>query len=136
MTPEDLATVDQSWTHLRHYRGDLLAGLTRRFDGVAASTFPAERRAAWLLAAVEELVELLSAPSRLADRARDLGETWPDPLAAPCFEIEGRAWMGAACECAPNWTEHTEASWRQAWLLLSEVLAAETLSPFRDHPPQ
>jgi hypothetical protein len=89
-------------------------------------------RARWLLSAVEQLVDLLPAPSLLADRARDLGATWPDPCTAPCFAIEGSAWMGAARDCAPTWTESTEAAWRQAWFLLSDVLAAETLSPFTD----
>jgi hypothetical protein len=94
----------------------------------------AARRAGWLLSAVEDLVGLLPAPSRLAARARELGDTWPDPLNAPSFGVEGIAWMQAADDCLPTWTARTEAAWRQAWLLLSEVLAAETLSPFSDRP--
>ena len=89
-------------------------------------------RAEWLLCAVEALVGLLSAPSRLAACARDVGKTWPDPCTAPSFGVEGRAWMGAARECLAGWSDRTEAAWCQAWLLLSEVLAAEALSPFCD----
>jgi hypothetical protein len=134
MTPDDLTTVQRTWSQLRRRRDALVAALTRRFDAVGPSPIAPPIRARWLVGAVEELVGLLSAPSDLATRARDLGETWPDPLTAPCFGIEGRAWMGAAGECLPTWSAHTEAAWRQAWLLLSDVLAAETLSPFADPP--
>ena len=67
--------------------------------------------------------------------ARALGETWPDPLVAPCFATEGRAWLGAAAECQPSWSPSFETAWRQAWLLLSDVLAAESLSPFQSPNP-
>ncbi len=134
MSPDDLTTVQRSWSELRRGRDPLLAALTRCFEAAPISSLPADVRAAWLLDAVEELVGLLSAPSRLAERARVLGETWPDPLIAPSFAIEGRAWMGAACECLPTWSDRTEVAWRQAWLLLSDVLAAESLSPFADDP--
>ena len=133
VTPDDLVTVERSWCELRAQRGPLLAALARRFEDAAPSPDAAEVRAEWLLAAVEELVGLLTAPSRLATRARDIGETWPDPLTAPCFGVEGRAWMGAARECLPTWTDRAEAAWCQAWLLLSDVLAAEALSPFCDN---
>ena len=134
MSPDDLTTVQRSWSELRRGRDPLLAALTRCLDAAPISSLPADVRAAWLLDAVEELVGLLSAPSRLAERARVLGETWPDPLIAPSFATEGRAWMGAARECLPTWSERTEVAWRQAWLLLSDVLAAESLSPFADDP--
>ena len=42
--------------------------------------------------------------------------------------------MDAARECLPSWSDRTEAAWRQAWLLLTEALAAETMSPFADGP--
>jgi hypothetical protein len=132
LTPDDVSTVQRSWAELRRERAAILAGLTRRFEAVAASPTAAAGRAVWLVSAVEDLVGLLSAPSRLAACARDLGETWPDPLKAPSFAVEGVAWMRAADDCLATWTERTEAAWRQAWLLLSEVLAAETLSPFSD----
>jgi hypothetical protein len=132
MTPDDLSIVERCWAELRCRRAPLLAGLTRRFEAAAPSPIPPAVRAGWLVGAVDELVGLLSAPSRLAARARRLGETWPDPLAAPSFGIDGRAWMAAAGECLPNWSERTEAAWRQAWHLLSDVLATETLSPFTD----
>ena len=132
MTPDDLVTVERSWSELRTRRAPLLAALTRRFEAVAPPAMPAGRRAEWLLCAVEALVGLLSAPSRLAACARDVGKTWPDPRTAPSFGVEGRAWMGAARECLAGWSDRTEAAWCQAWLLLSEVLAAEALSPFCD----
>jgi hypothetical protein len=134
MSPDDLSAVQRSWSELRLRRDPLVAALTRRFEAAPTSSLAASVRAAWLLDAVEELVGLLSAPSRLAERARVLGETWPDPLIAPSFTIEGRAWMGAACECLPTWSDRIESAWRQAWLLLSDVLAAESLSPFADDP--
>jgi DNA-binding SARP family transcriptional activator len=138
VTPDDLAAVERSWSELRTRRAALLAALTaltERFEVAPPSPMGPAVRAQWLLGAVEELVELLPAPSRLAARARDLGETWPDPLTAPCFGVEGRAWMGAARECLPTWTDRTEVAWCQAWLLLSDVLAAEALSPFADERP-
>ena len=134
MSPDDLSAVQRSWSELRLRRDPLAAALSRRFEEAPISSLAANVRAAWLLDAVQELVGLLSAPSRLAERARILGETWPDPLIAPSYAIEGRAWMGAAYECLPTWSERTEGAWRQAWLLLSDVLAAESLSPFADDP--
>jgi hypothetical protein len=132
VTPDDLSTVERCWAELRRRRAPLLAGLTRRFEAAAPSPIPPAVRAGWLVCAVDELVCLLSAPSRLAARARSLGETWPDPLAAPSFDVDGRAWMRAAGECLPSWSARTEAAWRQAWHLLSDVLAVEALSPFTD----
>jgi len=132
VTPEDLVAVERSWSELRTLRAPLLAALTRRFDEVPPPAMAAGLRAEWLLCAVEALVGLLSAPSRLAACARDVGETWPDPRTAPSFGVEGRAWMAAGRECLASWSDRTEAAWCQAWLLLSEVLAAEALSPFCD----
>jgi hypothetical protein len=134
MTPEDLFVVDVSWSHLRRERQPLLAGLTQRFEALDPSPIPAAVRAVWLVDAVEELVVLLSTPSRLAAQARLLGETWPDPCSAPSFAVEGQAWMDAARECLATWTDSTDDAWRQAWLLLSDVLAVEALSPFGDAP--
>ena len=134
MTPEDLTAVQRSWAQLSLLIAPLHAELTRRFEAAEPSAIPAATRAEWLLSAVGELVGLLAAPSRLADRACVLGETWPDPCTAPSFAVEGRAWLGAARRCLPTWSPATEAAWRQAWLLLSDVLAAETLSPFTDDP--
>jgi hypothetical protein len=132
LTPDDVRTVQRSWSELHSRCPQLLAGLTRRFEHVGPMAVPAAQRAVWLCEAVQQLVGLLPVPSRLADRARDIAGAWPDPLTAPSFAIDGRAWMGAAAECARTWTNETDAAWRQAWLLLSDVLAAETLSPFAD----
>lgn len=134
MTPDDVSTVQRSWSELRDRRAALVAALTDRFDASEPSPILAVIRAEWLTDAVGELVDLLTAPGPLAARARALGETWPDPLTAPSFGVEGRAWLGAAGECLPTWSEGTETAWRQAWLLLSDVLAAGALSPFTDVP--
>jgi hypothetical protein len=132
MTPEDVAAVQRSWAELRAQRATLDRALTRQFKRTATSPVPASTRADWLLRAVAELVDLLPTPSRLADRARELGQTWPDPLIAPSFATEGRVWLAAAAECQPSWSPSVETAWRQAWLLLSDVLAAEALSPFEN----
>lgn len=136
MTPEDVAAVQRSWAELRDLRPEFDGALARRFEAAgpppdaACAPVPAGHRAAWMLRATSELVGLLAAPSRLADRARALGETWPDPCVAPSFDVEGRAWLAAAAETHPAWSPAVETAWRQAWLLLSDVLAAEALSPF------
>ena len=132
MTPEDLSAVQRSWSEISRVRTAVHASLTRQFVTSACSSMEADDRARWLFTAVEDLIGLLSAPSRLASRARDLGTTWPDPCTAPSFAIDGRAWMCAADECVAIWSDELEASWCQAWLLLSDVLAAEALSPFTD----
>ena len=130
MSPDDLAAVLRSWAELACQRTALLDALTREFGVTAPEPIAPAERAQWLFDAVEALVSLLPAPSRLETKARAIGETWPDPLTAPSFRIEGRAWLDAAAACLPDWTEHRSEAWRQAWLLLSDVLAAEALSPF------
>lgn len=135
MTPEDLMIVQDSWGEFFEHCSPISAALASQFQAVAGSPSAAEQRADWLFSAVEQLVGLLSAPSSLAEAARAVGETWPDPQTTPTFAIEGRAWMTAAGTCLTTWSARTEAAWRQAWFLLSEVLAAETLSPFADRPP-
>jgi len=134
MTSDDLATVQRSWTLLRPRRAALLDALTRRFEVLGPPSFDPATRARWLLDVVEELVELLTTPSVLASRASALGATWPDPHTAPSFGAEGRAWLDAAEVCQPGWSKETALAWKQAWLLLSDVLAAEALSPFADDP--
>jgi hypothetical protein len=134
MTPQDLGIVESSWSELRLRRAALVAALAARFQPVTTARFPATVRAVWLFDAVGELVRHLSAPSRLAADARVFGETWPDPCTAPSFAVEGRAWLAAAAECLPTWTPAADTAWRQAWLLLSDSLAAEALSPFAADP--
>ena len=57
-------------------------------------------------------------------------EKLPQPSSAPTFVLDGTAWMIAAREVSAGWSDCLERSWRQAWLLLSEVLANESLPPF------
>ena len=132
MTPDDLATVQRSWTDVRSRQADLTAALTERFEAAGTATIDAATRARWLFAAVEQLVGLLPVPSALATHARSVGASWPDPHTAPSFATEGRAWLDAAAACSPAWSDATAQAWKQAWLLLSDVLAAESLSPFAD----
>src|SRR5262245_28289879 len=129
VSPEDLCTVDRSWAELRYRQGELVARLESTFRS-AGATDAAAARARWLVYAVGELVDLLAAPSRLGERARLLAASWPLPGTAPTFDVEGQAWMRAAEAVGPSWTDGTEQAWRHAWLLLSDVLADETLSPF------
>jgi hypothetical protein len=134
MTPDDLLTVQRSWTQLRLRRTRLVAALTCLFAAVDTPPIPPSTRAAWLYGAVDGLVGLLAAPSRLATQARSIGASWPDPLTAPSFAVDGRAWLAAAAECLPDWSDRTGAAWKEAWFLLSDVLATEALSPFAGHP--
>lgn len=129
MSPEDLATVADSWAQLRLRREELTDRLATSYV-CNCSHEAAHRRASWLVGAVAELVDLLTAPSQLAIRARELAEHLPEPGSAPTFLLDGNAWMTAARETSPAWTDFTEHAWRQAWLLLSDVLANESLSPF------
>jgi hypothetical protein len=133
VSPDDLAAVDRSWAQLRRRRAELVEHLETSFSA-AGSPEVAAPRARWLVEAVAELVGLLTAPSRLGGRARRLAETWPVAGTAPCFGVEGQAWMRAARDVGPGWTHRTEDAWRHAWLLLSDVLAEEALSPFATHP--
>jgi hypothetical protein len=129
MSPEELAAVDQSWADLRRRRPELLAHLEASFV-LADHPDLAAARARWLVDAVSGLVGLLPAPSRLGDRARRLASRFPVAGTTPSFAVEGQAWMRAARDVWPDWTDETERAWHHAWLLLSDVLAAESLSPF------
>jgi hypothetical protein len=129
MSPEDLTDVGESWAELRAHRVDLIDRLVDSYGAVVPAE-AAEQRARWLVDAVAELIDLLGTPSRLADRARQLAQTSPAPGSAPTFLLDGNAWMSAAADACPTWTRCSEHAWRQAWLLLSDVLANESLSPF------
>src|SRR4051794_35064471 len=132
MTAIDLLLVKRSWAQLRRRRPQLIAALVARFTAVDRSTIPPATRAVWLYDAVEALVGLVAAPSALAVQARRLGATWPDPLTAPSYHVDGRAWLAAAAECLTDWGEDTALAWKEAWFLLADVLATEALSPFTD----
>ena len=132
MSPEELATVERSWSDLRRRKSDVLEHVASSLDGIDDEG-PSELsrdRARWLTAAVGELVGLLSCPSRLASRARELAQSWPVADTMPCFAVEGRAWMAAVHDVGAESNEHVETAWHHAWLLLSEELADEALSPF------
>jgi hypothetical protein len=134
VSPDDLAAVDRSWAGLQEQREPLVAELEASFAAVEPSGL-ARPCARWLVDAVDELVGLLTAPSRLGERARQLAETWPVTGRAPTFAVEGRAWMDAASEVCPSWSSQIELAWQRAWLLLSEELAEESLSPFAPQEP-
>jgi hypothetical protein len=134
MTPNDVAVVDGSWAQLRLRRDDLIDRLAVAFSAVRPPA-TALRRACWLVDSVAELVDLLTAPSQLGRRARQLFTTWPDPGSSPSFRIDGQAWISAARDVSPIWTLGAEHAWRHAWLLLSDVLSEEALSPFARSSP-
>jgi hypothetical protein len=129
MSPEDLAAVVDSWAELQ-LRREALADRLAASYGAVLSPHTADQRARWLVNAVAELAGLLTAPSQLAARAREVAETLPQPSSTPTFVLDGNAWMIAAREVSASWSNCLEHAWRQAWLLLSEVLAIESLSPF------
>ena len=119
----------ETWAELQHHRSAIADRLAASYGAVIVPDV-AERRARWLVDAVSELVNLLTAPSQLADRARELAQTLPAAGTAPTFHLDGNAWMSAARDISPAWTDDCEHAWRRAWLLLSDVLANESLSPF------
>ena len=90
-------------------------------------------RARWLIDSVTELVGLLRAPSELAAAARRRAEMFPCEGPAPTFAVDGRAFLRAAA-IGPTWSPRNDRAWRQAWLLLADVLAEQSLSPFADPP--
>ena len=129
MTPEDLTIVAESWAGIKPRQDEMADRLALSYGAVCPPA-EAEMRARWLVAAVAELVDLLTAPSQLAVRARELAESLPDPGTTPTFLLDGNAWMSAASSVCPTWSDESGRAWRQAWLLLSDVLAIEALSPF------
>jgi hypothetical protein len=131
--PEDIATVERSVAELCRQGPALHDHLEASFRA-ASATGDAAHRARWLVNAVAELAALLAVPSRLEVCARGIAQTVPEGGPAPTFGVEGRAWMQAARDLCPNWSESTEAAWHHAWLLLSNVLDNESLSPFADPP--
>jgi hypothetical protein len=129
MSPEELAIVCRSWTELQLMPDEIAA---RVAESYATTLDPsgAEKRARWLVAAVTELVGLLTSPSQLAERARQLAQSLPASTVAPTFKLDGTAWMRAASSVSQSWGPSSEHAWRRAWLLLSDALANESLSPF------
>ena len=129
MTPDDLDTVQRSWTHLREHRTSFLdrlaVALAGRLDAAAAAG-----HARRLVDATDELIDLLATPSHLARRAHEIVSSWVPGAAAPDLDIDGAAWLSAAAEVSPTWSGEDVAAWRRAWLLLGDVVAAETLAPF------
>lgn len=130
MSPDDLATVRCSWAALVPAAPQLVEVLADVLANDVDVVEEAQPRAHRLVEAVAELVDLLATPSRLGQRARQLAESWPDGSPSPSFRVDGQAWIAAATFCDPRWTAGTEQAWRQAWLLLAEELAEDSLSPF------
>jgi hypothetical protein len=130
VSPDDLATVRCSWAALAPAGPQLIEVLGDVLANDVDVVEEAQPRARRLVEAVAQLVDLLATPSRLGQRARQLAERWPDGSPSPSFRVDGQAWIAAATFCDPCWTACTEQAWRQAWLLLSEVLAEDALSPF------
>jgi hypothetical protein len=133
MTPDDLAAVHRSWTQLRAQRAEFQGRLE---DVFATRLHPdtSAARARHLIEAADELVGLLATPSRMAMRARAAAASWGPVAGPPDIDGDGAAWLQAASEVCSMWSSDDEVAWRRAWLLLGEVVAAETLAPFTDPP--
>ena len=130
MTPDDVLVVERSWAQLRLRRDDLVDRLAVSFSAVRPPA-TAHRRACWLVDSVAELVDLLTAPSQLGRRARQLVR---DMAGSGLVAELPRRRTGVdqlrpatSAQRGPISAEH---AWRHAWLLLSDVLAEEALSPF------
>jgi len=134
MSPEQLALVCESWADLRTRCDSITDRLAQSYSTVIELD-QAGQRARWMVHAVTELVGLLTSPSLLADRARELAQSLPASAIALTFTLDGNAWMNAGRDVCPVWTESCEQAWRGAWLLLSDVVANESLSPFTATPP-
>ena len=132
MSPDDLAIVDRSWAELQPLRDSLVASLSASLPGCDLSQ--ADARARWLIDSVTDLVGLLRTPSELGAAARRRAATFPCAGSAPTFNVEGRAFLRAAASIGPSWSPSDGRAWRQAWLLLADVLAEQLLSPFADPP--
>ncbi len=133
MSPDDLAIVDRSWAELASRRELLVASLAVAIPGCDLSQ--PDGRARWLIDSVTELVGLLRAPSELAAAARRRAAMFPCQGSAPTFRVDGRAFLrAAASSIGPSWSPREDRAWRQAWLLLADVLAEQSLSPFADPP--
>jgi hypothetical protein len=130
VSPDDLATVRCSWAALAPAGPQLVEVLSDILANDVDVVDEAQPRARRLVDAVAELVDLLATPSSLGQRARQLAESWPNGSPSPSFRVDGQAWIAAATFCDPCWTACTEQAWRQAWLLLAEELAEDSLSPF------
>ncbi len=85
-----MALVCGSWTELHHRRDEIVSSLGES-DGAVLAGQIATERARWLVNAESELVSLLSAPSQLADRARELAQSLPGSATAPTFVLDGNA---------------------------------------------
>ena len=133
MTPDDVIAVQRSWADLSDL-GDVVraAFATQLARRAGMAPVGALARAAWLLGAVDELVGLLPSTSRLQGRARDLSGARPPHSPPPSLAMDADAWLAAVAPLAPAWSDALAGSWRGAWLLLTELLAGEILSPFAD----
>jgi hypothetical protein len=129
MTPDDLVMVRRSWTELRRRRASFLERLAAAV-GSDVEPATAADRARRLVAAADELVDVLATPSVLAARAQAIGAAWPPTVALPRLDVDGTAWRRAAAEICPHWSDAHDAAWHRAWLLLGDVLAEESLAPF------
>lgn len=127
MSPEDLELVRRSWGELAPERALLAERLADALAGVVHDD-DADGRATCLVECVAELIDLLSAPSRLDERARLLGAGWA--RRPPTAAVDGCAWVAAAGAIDPTWNLSTAAAWHHAWLVLADVLADGAVSPF------
>ena len=129
MTPDDLVLVRRSWTELRRRRPAFHERLGAALATIADAATAGDR-ARRLIDAAGVLVDTLATPSDLALRARRIAADWPATTALPRLGVDGVAWRRAASEVCPGWSDAEDAAWHHAWLLLADVLAADSLAPF------
>jgi hypothetical protein len=134
MTPDDLALVRRSWTGLRQRRDIFLERLQVELLGSIAERETAAERARRLVDAADELLDSLATPSDLAVRARAVAAAWPTTTPLPRLDIDAVAWRRAAAETCPARSDSDDAAWHRAWLLLTDVLAEDSLAPFHGPP--
>ena len=133
MTSDDLTMVRRSWTELRRCRALFLERLEAALGSIGARATAGER-AQRLVEAADELLDSLATPSDLAGRARAVAATWPPTMSLPRVDLDGVAWRRAVSEVCPTCSAADDAAWHRAWLLLSDVLAEDSLAPFGGLP--
>jgi hypothetical protein len=129
MTPDELVQVERSWAVLRRRREAFIERLAAALDS-ATTPRGADEHARLLVDVADQLVGALATPSLLQARARTLLDTRLPEALVPRCGTDGVAWRRAASEVCIPWSSADDTAWSHAWLLLADVLAADSLAPF------
>ena len=100
MTPDDLTAVRRSWTELRRRRAAFLERLDAALGSIGGPSDGG--RAGRLVAAADELVDVLATPSDLAARARTIVTAWPPTIGLPRLDVDAIAWRRARRRGLPD----------------------------------